>query len=425
MTAKQGSMKIALPMTLLSVIIAPVVCLLFVAEFAFAVPFELSPDGYAVVRLTPQGTVSASTLDTSLLTPGFTSATGTGGSLSVTSYTAAFASGMGGAEIKALYDRGGPLSAGQSLEWVQVITTNAPLGGATSPYLDNAGKPGAPFYTFTAQNKDPTLPANKLNFYDFSKRDPATLTTVSPIKTWNANLYPVISDGAQGITVQNGISWGWSMKKAMVGSDPGVFVNPAPATAVTFGVGTNTFGWGSGDPSFLRFIGESFDTKPNTPFTLGHLTFHNGAIFEGTGADSVTLNVSMNFDNVSEKNFVFPINFQLVNTLNTDDPFASADFVGIEGFSFTFEVFEGATASADILAVLSTGLSALPSGAVPTGAELSGLPFDPSGNYRLSIVGFANPSPGGFIGGSVPEPSTLLLLSLGLIAALTVRRRSQ
>jgi len=424
MTAKQGSLKIAFPMTLLSVIIALVGSLLFLTEFAFAEPlFVLSPDGYAVVRLTPEGTVGASTLNTALLTPGFTSATGTGGSLSVTSYTAAFASGMGGAEIKALYDRGGPLSAGQSLEWVQVITTNAPLGGATSPYLDNAGKPSAPFYTFTAENRDPTLPANKLNFYDFSKRDPATLTTLNPI-TWNANLYPVISDGAKGITVQDGVSWGWSMKKAMVGSDSGVFVNPAPATAVTSGVGTNIFRWGSGDPSSLSFIGESFDTEPNTPFKLGHLTFHNGVIASGTGADSVTLDVLMSFDNVPEKNSVFPINFHMINTLNTDDPIASADTVGIDGFSFTFNVLEGATASADIIAMLSTNLSALPSGAVPTGAELfSTRPFDPSGNYSLSIVGFADPSTGGFIGGSVPEPSTLLLVSLGLIAALTVRRR--
>jgi hypothetical protein len=195
---------------------------------------------------------------------------------------------------------------------VQVITTNVPLGGATSPYLDNAGKPTKPFYTYTAENRNPALPANQLNFYDFSKRDPATLSTTNPI-TWNANLYPVVWDGSTGITVHDGISWGWTMKKATVGNTSGVFVNPSPASAVVSGVGTNNFSWGTAfpDQSWLSFTGGNFDTTPNTPFKLGSLTFHNGTIVGGTGADSVSFDVALNFDNISEKNFVLHTIFNI------------------------------------------------------------------------------------------------------------------
>jgi len=399
--------------------------LFFIAECAYADSYALSPDGAAVVRITPQGTVSAGSLDTSLLNTGWTSSTGTGGSLSVTSYTAGFKSGMGGAEIKALYDHGGTLGTGESLEWVQVLNTNDPLGGATSPYLDNAGKPSQPFYTYTAANRDPTLPANKLNFYDYSKRDPATLSTTAPI-TWDASLYPVIWDGGSAFTVQDGISWAWTMKKATVGNNSGVFVNPSPATAVVSGVGTSTFRWGDGgDPSWLSYIGGNFDTTPDTAFKLGNLTFHNGTIPSGTGADSVDFSVALSFDNIPEKNLLFSETFNITNTPNSSDPIASADYLSIGGFAHTFNIVEGATASVDIMAKLTTGLTALPTGAVPSGAELwSSSPFDPNPDYTLTLVGFQDPTTGGFVGGTVPGPSSLSLVCLGLVALWRGRKQA-
>ncbi|SFN39916.1 hypothetical protein SAMN05216386_0812 [Nitrosospira briensis] len=104
--------------------------------------------------------------------------------------------------------------------------------------------------------------------------------------------------------------------------------------------------------------GASFDATPGTPFTLGCLTFHNGEILSGTGADSVNFRLAINFDNVPEKNLVLETPFHLTNTPNVDDPVAAADFVSIGNFNFTFNVFEGNTASVDILATLSTGLTA-------------------------------------------------------------------
>ncbi|NTW53916.1 MAG: autotransporter domain-containing protein [Chlorobaculum sp.] len=363
-----------------------------------AADYALSPDGSAVVRLVPQGTVAASTFNTALLTNGYTANTGTGGTLTITSYNAGFKSGTGGGEIKALYDRGAALGTGQGLEWVQVINTNNPLGGATSPYLDNKipGKQDKPFYSYTQENKDPNLPANQLNFYDYSRRDPANLVTINPI-TWNASLYPVITDGTKTITILNGISWGWTMKKAMVGSTSGVFENPAPGSAVVSGSGTSHFTWGSGEPSSLTFAGTTFDTMPNTRFKLGTLSFHNGVIDSNSGADSVHLKVSLSFDNVPEKNFNYDSLFTLINTPNTGSAEDNADYVTLGGYSYTFHIYESSTASADLYFKISTNYTGTPSG-VESGAAMPSFdPFDLNPDYLLTFLGFYNPTSGGFV----------------------------
>jgi hypothetical protein len=70
---------------------------------------------------------------------------------------------------------------------------------------------------------------------------------------------------------------------------------------------------------------------------------------------------------------------------------------------------------------LTTGLSALASGAVESGADMpSAFPFDPDPLYSLVLTGLANPSSGGFIG-TVPEPATTLLIALGMVL-LMLRR---
>ena len=398
----------------------------FTAMLSFATSYaadayKLSADGFAVVRLAPEQPTTAGSLNTSVLPKDYTYMNGTGGSLSVTDYTAGFTGGIGGAQFQALYNNGMALAAGQKLEWVQVITTNSPLGSATSPYPDNAANPSAPFYSLTAANTKPGLAPNTLNFYDFSKRDPASLTATNSI-TWNASLYPVIQDN-KNITVKSGLTWGWTMKKATVGADSGTFANPQPGGAAVSGVGTNSFSWGVGDPSSLLFTGGDFDTRPGTPFKLGTIRFHNGTIAAGTGADGVDLNIAMNFTNIPELNSIFTEHIAMNNTPNTDDPVSSADTITLDGH--TFSVFEGADAAVDLMAMLTTGLQALPTGATPSGAALfSGDPFDPSGLFHLSIVGFANPTSGGFIPGpgTVPEPSTLLLTS-GAILALFIQRK--
>lgn len=389
---------------------------------ALAAAFALSADGAAVVRLQTKGTVGASALASSSLTSGWTATAGSGGSMSVSTYDARFKSGNGGGVIEALYNHGAALPAGKTLEWVQIVTTNDPLNGAKSPYLDNAGKPAEPFYTYTAQNRQPGLALNKLNFYDFSKRSPADLSKTDPIE-WDAKLWPVLRGADKSLTVQDGISWGWRMDKATIGATAGKFDNPSPSTAVVGGVGTNAFSWGSGDPSSLNFNANAFDTKPDTEFKIGTLSFHNGTIAAGSGADAVDLTISFAFDNVPEKNFGLKAKMVLTNTPNTSDPKASADQVSIGGFNFTFNVLEGATATVDLMGKLTTGLTALPTGAKPSGAELfDSLPFDSDPFYSLILTRFANPSAGGFIG-ALPEPSNMLVFALGLVILLQMRWR--
>jgi hypothetical protein len=352
----------------------------------------------------------------------FTSSKGTGGALLVTGYDAGFRGGLGGAQITALFDTA--LSAGQDLQWVQVINTNDPLGGATSPYLDNAANTSLPFYSFTAENRDPALPATQLNFYDFPTRSPADLSSTDPI-TWNASLYPVITDGKTTLIAEDGVTWGWTMTRATVGEDSAVFFNPMPQpSAVLSGVGTNSFSWGSDDPSWLSFTGGDFDTTPGIPFDLGILTFHNGSIPTGTGADGIYFDVSIDFDNVPEKDFDLLTYFSIVNTLNTDDPIASADYVTIGDYGYTFNVLEGGTASVHLLGELSTDLTGSPAGTAGD-SLFSSQPFDPNPHYRLTIVGLSDPSTNGFVSTTVPEPITVqLVVPICLLLLWFSRQRS-
>lgn len=202
-----------------------------------------------------------------------------------------------------------------------------------------------------------------------------------------------------------------------------MFRNPAPSDAVTTGVGTGSFTWGVGDPSSLSYTGNSFDTVPDTPFKIGHLNFRNGTIFSGA-ATSVDLDIALNFDNIPEKNFSLDSTFYIDNTPNSDDPIASADTVSIGGYSFTFNVLEGASAGVDLWAKLTTGLSALPTGAVPTGADQpAATPFDPDPGYMLSFVGFRDPGAGGFVGATaVPAPGVLTLFLTGIVLLWRSRR---
>ena len=391
---------------------------LFFSGNVAAADYALSPDGLAVVRLTSSSPVSASTFNSSLLPSGYTSSTTSGGSLSVTNYGAGYKGGAGGGEIEALFTPPASLGADNTLKWVQVLTTNDPLSGHVSPYLDSS--PGShPFYPYGASNA-----AGPLSFYDFSKRFPSNLATTNPI-VWNANLYPVAVDASNhNIQVYDGVSWGWTMTKAPVGTTSAVFTNPTPAGATVAGVGTSTFAWGAGgSPSFLNFTGTSFDTTPGERFKIGTLTFHNGVIDADSGANSVVFEAPIHFTNIPELDFTFKTTFTLTNTPNSDDdPEASADIVSIGSFDHSFHVLEGETASVDVMAILDVSLEGTPGGTSPIhAAGQESDPLDPSPHFVIKGLSFENPSSGGFIT-QVPEPSTWVLLVAGLAFISFVRR---
>lgn len=372
--------------------------------------YSISPDGSTVTRYVPTGTVSASSLPTALLPAGWTASAGNNGTISTRSYSADYVQDYGGAKFEALYSHNGALPVGYSTEWIQVVSTNVPYGTTSSVYLNNGHSPISPFYRFASDNQDPSLPPGYLRFYDFPKRPPQpNLADVS----WNASLYPVLYSGTS-IIVQNGISWGFTTKKAMVGSISG-----------NVG-GRSNYSWGGGnDDSWLSYSpASSFDTSAGALFKLGTLTFHNGVI-PGTFSqhNSTTLTQGVHFNNVPELDISKAFTLNINNTFNNSSPSASADTASIAGYNYTFHVNEGGTASVALLGALNTNLALGPvstqrSMSLPDGANTDNA-------YALSFAGFRNVIGDGFITSAVPEPSTwaMMIVGFGMTGGAMRRRR--
>ena len=362
--------------------------------------YALSPDGSVVYRVLPEEVRDSSDLDTSLIKGKFdyTLIAAHDGALVLIDYTAGFisAKGIGGAELNALYSLVRPLNAGESLNWIQVVHTNVPLKTTSTTYLDNRSMPTEPFYPPTAANRSflfPDLPANQVNFYDFPGRDPQRLQTVNPI-TWDADLYPVLVNG-KSLTIENGVSWGWTGKSATAGTDTGVFADATPGDAVTTGVGTSAFAWGEGQPSSLSFAGTPFDSPTADSFKLGTITYFNGST-SGGNADTVNLKVSVNLTNVPEKDFVLTVPITIVSTPNTDDEAASADTISLGNYG-SFHVLEGKSATVDIFGKLSTGLVASTAGASRDDVFSPDDVIDPLPGFGLQVTGLQSESVDGFI----------------------------
>ncbi|MCH8876578.1 MAG: choice-of-anchor K domain-containing protein [Chloroflexi bacterium] len=142
---------------------------------------------------------------------------------------------------------------------------------------------------------------------------------------------------------------------SVAGSGSGIFTNPQPASAVVSGVGTDLFTSGSGispsPPSSLRFTGSSFTAKLDELFSFGTLTFFNGIIAGGTGAESVDLKVTIMLTMPSGVTKEIVQTLTLVNTPNVGTPEENADLIilpslvpkiefTVDGVPFTIE-FEG------------------------------------------------------------------------------------
>ena len=399
----------------------------FAGATAHAVPYALSADGNAVVRIISQK--AAPTLNTALVSsayPGWTvnNNPAVGGSFATSTYTAGWAGGAGGATFKGSYSQTNAVSTGKQLNYIQIIHTNDPLGGATSPYLDpQPNDDTLPFYWTNAEASGFGT-SKTVSFSDFSKRDPASLSTINPI-TWMADLYPVEYDGATTVNVGNGVQWGWTMNKATVGSASGTFNGPSPTCppAACSGIGTNAISWGTGSPGGLSFTGSAFAPTVGDLFKIGTLNYTNGATAVGSALDGISLDIALGFDNVSDLNFVYRAGMSINNTPNTSDPIASADFVKFSAGSFgaSFNVVEGASASADLMARLTPVLMLTPGMVgdknpfeVPDALSFIG--------YNLELVALANPSAGGFVT-DIPLPGSLPLLLIALAAVRLSRRK--
>jgi hypothetical protein len=179
------------------------------------------------------------------------------------------------------------------------------------------------------------------------------------------------------------------------GTSTGIFANPFgdPATnpdSTTTGAGTSFFTWGVGaPPSSLGFAGGLFSTPPETTFKVGTLTYFNGGINSGTGADSVDLDLELSFTDPTGLDKTFSYTLGLINTPNLGvSPEDDADIVTLpvvptttfvaDGNTYTlalsfanfsassfggsnqFQVFEQATATVDIVGKITTNLNGVP-----------------------------------------------------------------
>jgi len=316
------------------------------------------------------------------------------------------------------------------MRWIQFVSTNVPLGGTSSPYIDP--RPNTDKLPFYYTNEDLALytSGNTLTFDDFSIRDVSRLLTTDPVE-WRGNLFLVEWDGAKTVTARDGFQWGWDMKSATKGSASGKFVNPSPTSppAVLTGVGTPTFTWGDGSPfgsppSSLSFAGSSFNPKPGDTFTLGTLNYFNGTTLVGTEAHGVDLSIAVAFDNVPSKSMSLDTTLELINTDNLGiDPWADADYVSFTsgGYVHSFHVLEGQSAQADLLAKI------VASTVTPINASPGSLDYWVNDIiYSIDLIGFGEVVGAGLITDvpvAIPVPGSLALAGLG--AAIVTRIRSR
>ncbi len=236
----------------------------------------------------------------------------------------------------------------------------------------------------------------------------------NPVK-WSADLFLVEWDAEKTITPLDGLKWGWEM--ISTGRASGSFINPSPncPPAVCTGIDSSTFTWGTGlesPSSSLSFTGSSFEREPEGVFSLGKLSFFNGQIVEDTEVDEVDLDISVIFPDTPKTLTKLSATLSLINTLNTSDPSASADYVSFisGGFENKFNVLEGQSAETELLAKIEAG-EVTPRNRFAASAD----DIVSNAGYKISLVGFGNVTGGGFITQqpvAVPEPSSDLSLKI-------------
>ncbi len=199
----------------------------------------------------------------------------------------------------------------------------------------------------------------------------------------------------------------------VAGSSSGTFENPVgPSGMVVSGVGSSNFSWGIGiPPSSMSFASTSFSGQTDDVFSFGQLNYHNGTIALGTEATAVDLNVMLSLTAPSGVNTNFIYNLGLINTLNTGDPVASADYVylpttipdnffTVAGINYTLEFLGFGTISG-------SGFSTVDQFHILEGQNASAQLLG-----RITAV-----EPNG-----VPEPAGVLFLAFSLIGMTTFRR---
>jgi len=193
------------------------------------------------------------------------------------------------------------------------------------------------------------------------------------------------------------------------GTSAGLFTNPTgEKKLVTSGVGSNHFTWGTPSistepPSSLSYVGNSFNVNENEGFVFGTLTFFNGTLLSGTGANHIDLDIDFNLNQPTNSTESFSFHLDLINTPNIsrsaaenadfvdfNNTFSSStllsgnieytlEFIGFQnlngdGFSVdhSFRVLENSSASVDLVGRLTSIDSSVSAVPVPAAVWLFG-----------------------------------------------------
>lgn len=226
-----------------------------------------------------------------------------------------------------------------------------------------------------------------------------------------------VAEGSNSILIaDNNLTNGYAAGMDL--TDAPVTLNPAgPAGSAAFQWGTAA-GWSAyPHTSALWFEPLSgVNIAPNQYFNLGYLYYRNGTIQSGTGASSVDLALNLNFTNPSG---ITPattsFTSDLVNSVNTSDPVASADTVSLRNPGSPLD-FTDASGNRYYLELTFKVDQNTLDGTLSTPDQFR--VFEGK-QGRADLLGRFTTTPGVM---AIPEPSSALLAVLGALALLRRKR---
>lgn len=203
------------------------------------------------------------------------------------------------------------------------------------------------------------------------------------------------------------------------GHSPGFDLTDAPAITHTTGAAAFQWGVGGGNtyahPSALWFepLSPTISAVPEESFDLGYLYYRNGTINSGSGASAVDLTLNLVFSEpLGLPNQSTSYTQTLINTVNTDDPVASADIVSLNNVGTPLNFFD-AEGNQYFLELTFRVDQDTQDNSLSTPDEFR--VFE-GGTGRAELIGRFTVAP-------VPEPGSALLLGLSLLACLRRSRR--
>jgi hypothetical protein len=226
---------------------------------------------------------------------------------------------------------------------------------------------------------------------------------------------PIAQSGSSVLVIDNDLSNGYRPEMDLKDA-------PASLTGSNLPSGASMFQWGVladwmpyPHTSALWFEPiEVINAIPEQNFDIGRLYYRNGTITSGSGSNGVELNFRLNFSqpaNLAPVDTVFAST--LINTINGDDPVASADIVSLNDILAPLE-FTDAQGRQYYLELTFKVDQTTIDGTLSTESEFRVFEGQ-SGSADLLGRFTVRPT-------SIPEPSSAILAALSSLALLRRRR---